>query len=199
MNKREGTRQRILRNALEMASLDGLEGVSLGPLAERVHLSKSGLFAHFRSKEALQIQVLDTAAELFQQTVLHPASQAPQGLPRLRALFTLWLGWASRAGLPGGCPIVRAMAEFDESEGEIRDYLVDTQKVWFQTFQQFVEQAVTSGDLRSDLDLVQFTWDASGIYLMHHTASRFLRDATADQRALTAFEALIASARYRPS
>ncbi len=192
--KKKTTQQRILQHALELASVRGIEGIRLGPLAAQAHLSKSGLFAHFRSREDLQLQLLDTAADVFHQEVIRPAAHTPQGLPRLRALVGLWLGWAPRSGLPGGCPFVAAAADLDDREGPVREQLVLFQKRRFTTFQQFVEQAVTLGHLRADLDVVQFTWEVFGMYLMHHTWSRLLRDPDADQHAHTAFEALVAAA-----
>src|SRR6516162_8807517 len=102
------TRIRIVDRGLDLLSEAGLAGVTLGGLAERVGMSKSGLFAHFKSKEAVQIALLDQSASLANEVVVAPALAAPPGLERLRALVDLWLGWPARAGLKGGCPIAGA-------------------------------------------------------------------------------------------
>ena len=101
--------------------------MSLGGLAERAELSKSGLFAHFRSKEELQVELLRAAEEALRREVVVPAMEAPEGLPRLRALVGRWLGWASRSGLPGGCPLYGAAFELDDAEGPVREYLAREQ------------------------------------------------------------------------
>lgn len=193
MTKQQATRQRILHEGLALASVVGLDGVSFGTLATQAQLSKSGLFAHFQSREDLQIQILTQAAELFVAEVIAPAREASAGLPRLRALMERWLNWAPRSGLPGGCPFVAGAAEFDDSEGPIRDVLVQLQEQWFATFQRFVAEAVACGHLRADLDSAQFTWESFGIYLAHHFTSRLLHDTLADQRAHKAFETLVAA------
>lgn len=123
--KTESTHQRILGRGLEIVSERGLSAVTLGGLADRAEMSKSGLFAHFRSKEYLQIELLRTAEEAIGREVVTPAMEAPEGLPRLRALVGRWLGWAARSGLPGGCPLYGAAFEFDDTEGPVRDYLTE--------------------------------------------------------------------------
>ena len=130
MAKGDETLQRILQEGLELASLQGLAGVSLAPLADRAKLSKSGLFAHFRSKEALQLKLLETAEALFKSEVIEPARAAPQGLARLEALFERWLGWSGRAGLPGGCPFAAAATDYDDRDGPVRERLVASQREW---------------------------------------------------------------------
>ncbi len=173
-----------------MASLAGFESLSFGGLAERAHLSKSGLFAHFRSRDDLQIQILEEAEALFQREVIEPALQASPGLPRLRALFARWVGWAPRSGLPGGCPIVSVAVEVDDREGSLRDYVEQSQIQWFALFQSFVEKAIVCGDLPQQVDPRQFTWEAFGIYLVYHFSSRLIRDPQAEDRARLAFERL---------
>lgn len=189
----ESTHQRILGRGLEIVSERGLAGVSLGGLAERAELSKSGLFAHFRSKEELQIELLRAAEEALRREVVSPAMEAPKGLPRLRALVGRWLGWASRSGLPGGCPLYGAAFELDDAEGPVRDYLAESQEEWSGMLRGLVGDAVALGHLREDLDAAQFVWQLNGIYLSHHLSQRLMRDPEADTRARAAFEALIAS------
>lgn len=191
--KTESTHRRILGRGLEIVSERGLAGVSLGGLAERAEMSKSGLFAHFRSKEELQIELLRAAEGAIRREVVTPAMEAPEGLPRLRALVGRWLGWAARSGLPGGCPLYGAAFELDDAEGPVRDYLTESQKVWTGVLAELVEEAVGLGHLREDTDSSQFVWQLAGIYLSHHLSQRLMRDLDADARAHAAFEALVAS------
>ena len=194
MVKAGSTHQRILGHGLEIASERGLAGVSLGGLAERAGMSKSGLFAHFRSKEELQVELLDAAEGSLRREVA-PAMEEPEGLPRLRALVGRWLGWASRSGLPGGCPLYGAAFELDDAEdGPVRDHLVESKGGWSMMLEGLVKEAVALGHLRGDADVRQFVWQLDGIYLAHHVSQRLARDPEADARALAAFEALVASA-----
>jgi AcrR family transcriptional regulator len=195
MAKGDETLQRILQEGLELASLQGLAGVSLAPLADRAKLSKSGLFAHFRSKEALQLKLLETAEALFKTEVIEPARAAPQGLARLETLFERWLGWSGRAGLPGGCPFAAAATDYDDRDGPVRERLVASQREWIGILRKAVDECVALGQLRKEIDSAQLAFEISGIYLMHHFASRLLRNAAATARARTAFDRLIAPAR----
>src|SRR5678815_2314775 len=124
MRKGEVTRQAILERAAQLASVDGLRGLSIGRLAEDLKLSKSGLFAHVRSKEGLDQLVVELAGERFVEAVVKPALAAPRGEPRLRAIFEQWLRWPQRSGLPGGCFFVAAAAELDDRPSPARDRLV---------------------------------------------------------------------------
>jgi AcrR family transcriptional regulator len=189
------THQRVLGLGLEMVSERGLAGVSIGGLAERAGLSKSGVFAHFRSKEELQVALLRAAEEALQREVVAPTMAEPPGLPRLRTLMSRWLGWAARSGLPGGCPLYGAAFELDDAdEGPVRDYLAGSQREWTTLQTNVVREAMALGHLRSDLDPIQFAWLLNGIYLAHHVSQRLMRDPDADARAHAAFEALVASA-----
>ena len=185
------TRERILERGLALMSQAGLSGVTLGVLADQVGMSKSGLFAHFRSKEDVQLELLRHTAQFATERVLMPAMSAPEGLPRLNALIRNWFGWAKRAGLPGGCPVAAGLFEFDDVEGPVRDAIVEMEATWRRTLVGLVERAVGVGHLRNDLDVEQFVWELFAIYLGHHAAHRFLRAADADARAHTALEALM--------
>ena len=121
--------------------------------------------------------------------------RSAEGLPRLKALMKHWLGWTKRAGLPGGCPVAAAMFELDDVEGPVRDWVLSQEKQWRDFLRHNVEQAVTRGQLKPDLDTEQFVWEMCGIYLAHHVAYRFVRARDADQRAEIAFEALLVRAR----
>jgi AcrR family transcriptional regulator len=188
------TRERILDSGLALMSQSGLAGVTLGVLADQVGMSKSGLFAHFHSKEDVQIELLTHMAEFATAHVVAPSMTSREGLPRLRALVRNWFGWAQRAGLPGGCPVAAGLFEFDDVEGRVRNKILAMEARWRRLLTELVQRAVALGHLRRDLDVDQFVWELSGIYLGHHAAHRFLRAADADSRAQTAFRALIARA-----
>lgn len=189
------TRERILRAGLDLMSEAGLSGVTLGLLAEQTGLSKSGLYAHFCSKEKLQLALLEEVTSFAVARVVLPAMEAPEGLPRLEALVGHWLGWTRRAGLPGGCPVAAATFELDDVEGAIRRRVLTMATEWHEFLARLVRGAVGQGHLRSDLDVDQFVWELYGIYLGHHASYRFARDPDADIRAETAFQALIQRAR----
>lgn len=179
-------------------SQSGLSGVTLGVLAEQVGMSKSGLFAHFQSKQEVQIALLKYMAQFAEARVVLPAMRVKEGLPRLKALVKNWFGWAQRSGLPGGCPVAAGLFEFDDVEGAIRQQILGLESEWRVLLRQMVQQAVDCGHLRRDLDIDQFVWELCGIYLSHHAAHRFLRAADADVRAETAFAALLDRARPKP-
>jgi AcrR family transcriptional regulator len=196
--KRHETRDRLLQQGLSLMSQEGMAGVTLGQLAERVGLSKSGVFAHFRSKDEVQILLLDHSARVAAPVVIEPAMRATEGLPRLETLFHNWIGWSRRAGLPGGCPVAAAMFEFDDVEGPVREKVVALEAEWRGLLVGLVRRAVELGHFRGDLDVEQFVWELCGIYLSHHAAQRFLRQPDADDRALVAFNALLERARPAP-
>jgi AcrR family transcriptional regulator len=194
-SKGSETRQRILEQALALASMVGIEGLTLGALANSLDLSKSGLFAHFRSREALQVAVLELGAERFRQFVVLPALRAPRGEPRLRALIARWVEWGSAEFQPGGCIFVAAAAELDDRPGPVRDVLVKAQLDWMSTISQAVRSAVEEGHFREDVDPEQFAFDVYGIALAYHHHSRLLRRRGAFERAQASFERLVESSR----
>ena len=191
------TRDRILDTAFRLAARDGLEGLSLATLAGELSMSKSGLFAHFRSKEALQLEMLRTASDRFVAKVLTPAFREPRGLPRIKALAENWRRWATDPSLPGGCIFVAASAELDDSEGPVRAYVVDQQRALLDTIARAARIAIEQGHFRRDLDVQQFAFEMEGIYLAFHHAQRLLRDPSAAGRAKTALDRLIADAAAR--
>lgn len=189
------TRQRILHNGMMALSKSGLSGVTLGTLAGRVGMSKSGLFAHFRSIDEVQIGVLRYTTDIVQQTVVMPAMQSPKGLRRLRALIRNWFGWSRKAGLEGGCPIAAGLFELDDDgEGPVRDEVLSLEHRWRAFLSGLVRDAIECGELHGDLDVDQFVWELCGIYLSHHASARFVRDPHADRRAETALAALFGRA-----
>ena len=198
MTKGAQTRETILDHAIRLASETGLEGLTIGTLADDLKLSKSGLFAHFRSKEALQIQVLEHAAEVFVESVVRPALKAPRGEPRLRVLFEQWLEWGRATELPGGCIFAAAASEMDDRPGPVRDRLVELQREWFGVIAISFLKGVVEGHFREDADPDQFAQDLYGIMLGFHHASRLLQDPEAGRRARRAFERLLVDASPSP-
>ena len=186
-----GTRERILEQGLKLMSQSGLSGVTLGVLAARVGMSKSGVFAHFHSKEEVQVALLQHMAAVAAARVVEPAMRAEEGLPRLKRLAKHWFGWAKRAGLPGGCPVAAGLFEFDDIEGPVRDCLLRMEREWRVLLTRLVHEAIGRGHFRKTLDPDQFVWELCGIYLSHHAAHRFLRSADADRRAEAALTSLL--------
>ena len=185
------TRERILEQGLLLMRTTGLNGITLGTLADQVGMSKSGLFAHFRSKEDVQIGLLEYMARFAAQHVIGPSMAAPEGLPRLKRLVANWFGWAQRAGLPGGCPVAAGLFEFDDLEGAVRNKMLEMEGRGRNLLTGLVRDAISCGHMGPNLDDDQFDWELSSIYLSHHAAHRFLRSADADQRAEIAWQALI--------
>ncbi len=194
MSKGEDTRQAILDEASRVASQVGLGGLTIGTLAERTHLSKSGLFAHFRSKESLQEQVLAHTNARFIDVVIRPALQAPRGEPRVRELFERWLAWC-RDDLPGGCLFFQAAMELDDQPGPARERLVRDQRDWLDTIARVFGTGISEGHFAPDADAGQFAQDLDGVLLAYTLTSRLLRDTSAEDRARRAFDALLAAAR----
>ena len=193
MTKGELTREAIVARGAEVASRIGVAGLTIGSLATRVEMSKSGLFAHFRSKEGLQLQVLAHARESFIAEVMRPALRTPRGEPRVRVLFERWLG-CTRGGTPG-CLFVSAATEFDDQPGAVRDQLVGDHRDLMDAVTQIVRTGVAEGHFRADLDAAQFAHDLHGVMLADFHAHRLLHDPDAEARARTAFAALLAAAR----
>src|SRR3954452_22416405 len=152
MSKGDETRDRILDWAFRTASRTGLEGLSIGGLATELGLSKSGLFAHFGSKEDLQLAGLEVAATRSTETVMRPASRAPRGEPRIRRLFENWLAWIGDPATPGGCVFLAAAAELDDREGRPRDFLAGSQKQLVAALARSARMAVEEGHFAARLD-----------------------------------------------
>ena len=195
MGKGSRTRGAILAQAVDLASVAGLDGVTIGALATQTGLSKSGLFAHFGSKENLEVETLRAAADRFVALVVTPALKQPAGIPRVRALFDNWVKWSVTHCARGGCLFVAAAVELDDREGPARDYLVEKQRQWLDTIARTTQRAVEVGDFRDDTDTEQFAYDLYSVFLGYHHARRLLRDPHAETRARNAFETLIRNAR----
>jgi AcrR family transcriptional regulator len=195
MTKGSDTRDAILERAVQLASEVGLEGLTIGRLASALDLSKSGLFAHFDSKEGLQVATLDRAAESFAAVVVRPALRARRGEPRLRALVDNWLRWPIEVPQPGGCIFVQASVELDDKPGPARDRLVTLQREWLASLATAVKGAIAEGHFRRDVDPEQVAFELYGIMLSTHHAARLLRDSRANARARRAIDRLLASCR----
>src|SRR5918993_4650783 len=187
------TRAAILDAALALASHIGLEGLSIGALAEVTGMSKSGVFAHFGSREELQISVVREYHAKFEEEVFRPAMAAPRGLPRLRALFERWLRRVS-VEIDSGCIYISGAVEFDDRPGPVRDALVTMVQTWQQALGRAIRAAIAEGHLSADTDPDQLLFEIHGLILALHHDARFLRHAGAEDRARAAFERLLASA-----
>ena len=195
MSKGETTRSAILDVALATASRVGLEALSIGELAKEVGLSKSGLFAHFSSKEDLQLEVVKKAIAKFVELVVSPSLKKPRGEPRVRALFENWFDWSRSSELPGGCLFIAASSEFDDQPGQVRDLLLSSQKDWLGALAQAARIAIEEGHFKKDVDAEQFAWQLDSFILGYHHSARLLRSKDAEKRAQRAFESLVRSAR----
>jgi AcrR family transcriptional regulator len=195
VSKGASTRDAVLGHALALASEVGLEGVTIGTLADRAKMSKSGLFAHFESKEALQIAVLDEAVRRFVEHVVAPALRKARGEPRLRALLENWLLWANADFMPGGCVFIASIAELDDRPGPVRDRLASSQSDWLETLATAIRIAIAEGHFRADVDADQLAQEFLTLAYGTHLISRLLRDPKTETRLHTAVERLLASVR----
>ena len=189
--KGEETRAQILDAAVQQASEAGFESLTIGRLAERTGLSKSGLFAHFGSRTDLQIAALDEAARRFTEAVFLPAFKSPRGLKRLRALFENWITWPQHAKLRGGCPIHAASEEYDDQPGPMREAVVERQRLVARELGKAVQMAVESGELAEGTDVRQVVFEMFGLILAYYHTQRLLGDDGASARALSGFDRLV--------
>ena len=189
----KGTKERILTEGVDLLSESGFAGVTLGVLSQKTGISKSGLFAHFKSKDDVQLELLEEITRVGFRSFVQPAMTSATGLARLRAVVCGWLGWTEKAGLGGGCPVAAGMFEFDDAPQSdiIRQRLLSMEQRWRGQLAQLVGEAIASGEFRRDLDADQFVWELCGIYLSHHASHRFVCDPRALDRAEKAFESLV--------
>lgn len=186
------TRDALLDHAYAIAAAHGLEGLSIGELARAAAMSKSGVFAHFGSREDLQLAVLDHAAQRFTDDVLVPALRARRGCARLRAIFLGWLDWVRDNR--DGCPILSATVEYDGRPGILRERIVALQSRWRSELRRAVQIAIDTGELPADTDPAQIAFELFGVVLVYHHDARLLEVQTAAQQALRAFERLLGPA-----
>ena len=193
MGKGEQTKQQILGHAFELARSMGLDGVSIGRLAQDLNLSKSGLFAHFQSKERLQMQVLETAGERFSEQVVIPAMQASRGPDRMWAIFDHWLKWGAAATGKGGCIFLAATIELDDQPGPVRDTLVALMQKWIEVLEKTVELGQKAGLFREDIDRGEVVQNFYGIMVSCHLYYRLFHDKNAVANARASAKQLIDS------
>lgn len=188
------TRSAILSAAIDQAAAQGLEGLTIGSLAERTGMSKSGLFAHFGSREELQLAVLAAYEERFAAAVLLPALASQRGLSRLRRIFELWIERTVDTS-DAGCILMSAASEYDDRPGVLRDALVEMVLRWQEELARAIRQAIETEELAGDLDIAAFIFDLYGIMLALHHDARLLHSENSTARARAAFERLLAFSR----
>jgi len=189
--KGEETRAQILAAAVEQASRSGFESLTIGTLAEKTGMSKSGLFAHFGSKTDLQIAALDESARRFTETVFLPALKAPRGVKRLRALFENWLVWTRSVNLPGGCPIDAASREYDHRPGPMRDAVIERQRLVSRELAKTVQLAIDTGELKASTDSQQVVFEFFAIVLAYYRVEFVYDKEQAMKRARLAFDRML--------
>ena len=189
--KGQQTKAVIIDAALNLAAQIGLEGLSIGAIAEVTQMSKSGVFAHFGSREELQISVVREYHARFEQEVFYPALTAPRGLPRLRALFDNWMKRTSTE-IDSGCIYISGAVEFDDRPGPVRDTLAESVNIWLAAMLRAVEQAKEEGHLLADADAQQIAFEIHALILALHYEARFLRNPASMKRANAGFANIIA-------
>jgi AcrR family transcriptional regulator len=190
LQKGQQTRAAILDSALGLASQMGLEGLSIGALAEVSRMSKSGVFAHFGSREELQIAVIREYHRRFEEEVFFPAMRDARGVPRLRGLFERWLHRVSME-VDSGCIYISGAVEFDDRPGPVRDALVGMVRDWHGALQRAIRLAIDEGHLRADTDTQQMLFEMHGLILALHHDARLMRTPGALDRARRAFERVV--------
>ena len=190
VQKGQQTKAAIVDAALGLATQIGLEGLSIGALAEVSHMSKSGVFAHFGSREELQISVIREYHDRFEHEVFYPALQEERGLPRVRALFANWMKRTS-VEIDSGCIYISGAVEFDDRPGPVRDALANSVKTWLAAVHRAVVQAQELGQLRPDADAHQMAFEIHGLILALHYEARFLKYPGSIERAHTGFANII--------
>jgi AcrR family transcriptional regulator len=196
--KGDQTRAAILEAALAMASREGLEGLTIGTLADRMQMSKSGVFAHFGSREDLQLAVLSEYVRRFVDEVLRPAVKKPRGLPRLEAILDRWLGYLARE-IALGCIMVAGAVEYDDRPGPQRDAMVEIITGWKAELLKAIRQAVAEGHLKRSVDAQQMAFEIYGLMLAMHQDARLLRSADSARRARVGLRRVIDNARSAPA
>src|SRR5438067_8297089 len=187
LQKGQQTKAAIVDAALSLATQIGLEGLSIGALAEVTQMSKSGVFAHFGSREELQISVVREYHQRFEQEVFYPAMQQARGLPRLRALFANWMKRTS-VEIDSGCIYISGAVEFDDRPGPVRDALASSVKTWHSAMTRAIQGAKVEGHIQPEVDEEQMLFEIHGLILALHYEARFMKDAGAIARANRGFE-----------
>jgi AcrR family transcriptional regulator len=189
MAKGSNTKNDIINRGLEMASQLGLECITIGLLAKETNLSKSGLFAHFKSKENLQMEILKYAADDFTQKVIHPALKVSAGVARIKALVKNWIEWGNK--ISGGCIFVSAGIEYSDRPGKIRNLLIQQQEQWIDSLRRIANSAIKAGEFKTGIDADQFAFDLYSLLLGFHYYYKLLDDKKVTQRQELALEQLL--------
>ena len=189
--KGQQTKQAIVQAAVSMSTQFGLEGLSIGHLAERMHMSKSGVFAHFGSREELQISVIREYFASFEQEVFYPAMKAPKGLPRVRALFDNWMKRVA-VEIQSGCIFISGAVEFDDRPGPVREALANSVQTWLQALYRAVVLAKQCGHLTPEADEQQVAFEIHALILALHYEARFLKNPGSLARANRGFDDILA-------
>ena len=190
LQKGQQTKAAIVDAALGLATQIGLEGLSIGALAEVMQMSKSGVFAHFGSREELQISVVREYHTRFEEEVFYPAMSTPRGLPRLRSLFDNWMKRTS-VEIDSGCIYISGAVEFEDRPGPVRDALASSVNTWLAAMQRAIDIAVEEGHLRAETDADQMRFEIHSLILALHYEARFLRTPDSLRRAVSAFDGIV--------
>jgi AcrR family transcriptional regulator len=180
------TRTAILRRAVDIASAEGLEGLTLGRLAEDLGMSKSGLFAHFGSKEELQLATVEMARQIFIDQITRPALAAPRGMPRLWSILDRWLAYIEGHLFKGGCFFTAASFEFDSRRGPVRDRIAEIMREWIGALERAVRQAQEAGHIDTQIDVMRLAFEIQFIGIGGHWANQLLEDPLSYARARAA-------------
>lgn len=198
LRKGEQTRAAILEVALSIASREGLEGLTIGVLADRMAMSKSGVFAHFGSREDLQSEVLRLYHQHFEQDVFYPSLREPRGLPRLESLFARWVARVSME-IASGCIYISGAVEYDDRPGAIREQLVEMVRLWQLALHRAATQSIQEGHLPPDTDADQLVFEMYGLVLALHHDARFIKRPGSVERAQAGFARLMCSLHHAAS
>lgn len=182
------TRTAIIERAVEVASTQGLEGLTIGRLAADVHMSKAGVIGHFGTKEGLQLAAVRAALDVYRREVWEPVKGAAPGLARLHAICDAWLSYLEREVFPGGCFVTAASCEFDDRAGPVRDLVADTVRGWLETLAREVRTAVDQGELPADTDPAQVAFELNAVAMAANQQMRLLDDRDGLERARRAME-----------
>ena len=193
--KGERTRQSILERAVDLASLEGLEGLTIGRLADELGMSKSGLFALFGSKEELQLATIEAARERFIESVFRPALKAERGYPRLMAICRGWLTYVKRGVFPGGCFFAAASFEFDGRPGPVRDAIANMMDTWIESIEKAVHMAQEEGHIDPAIEPAQLAFEINALFFGANFSYQLRGDKKALDRAMTAIETRLESVR----
>lgn len=196
--KGERTRQNIIERAVDIASLEGLERLTIGRLADELDMSKSGLFAHFGSKEELQLATIEAASERYIAEIFRPALSEPRGYPRLMAICRAWLSYVRRGVFPGGCFFAAASFEFDGRPGPIRDLVRRLMNEWIAALQKAIEMAQEEEHIDPTIDAAQLAFELNALFFGANFAYYLLDDQQATERAQAAVEARLEALKVTP-